>query len=136
MAGGRDVGEGRRQMRDGYRAIDQFGQVIDVFVSADETLRRHRFFEPAIGTTKLAPVEVVTDRAPTSPPVLDELLQRRGTTRPLRHHHVSRLTTVVSGEASSLRGLNQDPSARVIAAGTRSSRTFAVATMSRRSPSL
>jgi transposase-like protein len=37
-----------------YRAIDEFGQVIDIFVSMrrDATAAR-RFFEHAIGTTKL-----------------------------------------------------------------------------------
>jgi transposase-like protein len=58
-----------------YRAIDQFGQVIDVFVSARrDTMAAHRFFRRAIGTTKVAPVEVVTDRAATYPMVLEELL--------------------------------------------------------------
>jgi transposase-like protein len=58
-----------------YRAIDQFGQVIDVFVSARrDTMAAHRFFQRAIGTTKVAPVEVVTDRAATYPMVLEELL--------------------------------------------------------------
>ena len=58
-----------------YRAIDQFGQVIDVFVSTrrDSTAAR-RFFERAIGTTKTRPVEVVTDRAPTYPLVVEELV--------------------------------------------------------------
>jgi transposase-like protein len=58
-----------------YRAIDQFGQVIDVFLSARrDTMAAHRFFRRAIGTTKVAPVEVVTDRAATYPMVLEELL--------------------------------------------------------------
>jgi IS6 family transposase len=58
-----------------YRAIDQFGQVIDVLVSPrrDATAAR-RFFEQAIDTTKASPTEVVTDRAPTYPLVLEELL--------------------------------------------------------------
>jgi transposase-like protein len=57
------------------RAIDQFGQVIEVLVSARPVAdTAHRFLERAIGTTKLAPVEVVTDRAPRYPQVLDELL--------------------------------------------------------------
>jgi transposase-like protein len=58
-----------------YRAIDQFGQVIDVLVSSrrDATAAR-RFFHQAIGTTATIPVEVVpTERRPT-PAVLDELL--------------------------------------------------------------
>jgi transposase, IS6 family len=48
-----------------YRAIDQFGQVIDVYVSPrrDATAAR-RFFEKAIRETKTMPVEVVTDLAP------------------------------------------------------------------------
>ena len=58
-----------------YRAIDQFGQIIDVFVSArrDATAAR-RFFERAIGTTKVRPAEVTTDQAPVYPAVLEELL--------------------------------------------------------------
>jgi transposase-like protein len=62
-----------------YRAIDQFDQVIDVFVSPrrDITAAR-RFFERVIAMTKVAPVEVVTDRAARYPVVLNELLQRRG----------------------------------------------------------
>jgi transposase-like protein len=58
-----------------YLAIDQFGQVIDVFVSPrrDGTAAR-RFFERAIGTTKIMPREVVTDLAPTYSVVLEELL--------------------------------------------------------------
>jgi transposase-like protein len=57
-----------------YRAIDQFGQVIDVYVSPRRDVRAaRRFFERAIGTTKVTPSEVVTDRAPTYPLVLAEL---------------------------------------------------------------
>ena len=58
-----------------YRAIDQLGQVIDVFVSPRRHVQAARqFFEQAIGTTTVAPVEVVTDRAATYPIVVDELL--------------------------------------------------------------
>ncbi len=58
-----------------YRAVDQFGQVIDVFVSPRrDVVAARRFFERAIGTTKVTPVEVVTDQAATYPAVLDELL--------------------------------------------------------------
>jgi transposase-like protein len=42
------------QWRYVYRAIDQFGQVIDVFVSARRDAKAaRRFFERAIGTTKI-----------------------------------------------------------------------------------
>jgi transposase-like protein len=58
-----------------YRAIDQAGQVVDVFVSPrrDATAAR-RFFQQALGRTRVTPVEVVTDQAPTYPVVLEELL--------------------------------------------------------------
>jgi transposase-like protein len=54
---------------------DQFGQVIDVFVSARRNARAaRRFFEQAIAATKVMPVEVVTDHAPVYPAVLDAVL--------------------------------------------------------------
>jgi transposase-like protein len=58
-----------------YRAVDQFGQVIDVFVAPrrDATAAR-RFFQQAIGATKVTPTEVTTDRAPVYPVVLEALL--------------------------------------------------------------
>ena len=58
-----------------YRTIDQFGQVIDVFVSTRrDTTAARRFFQRPIGTTKASPVEVVTDRAAIYPVLLEELL--------------------------------------------------------------
>ena len=42
--------------RYGYRAIDQFGQVIDVFVSPRrDAAAARRFFQRAIGTMRVAP---------------------------------------------------------------------------------
>jgi transposase-like protein len=53
------------QWRYVYRAIDQFGQVIDVFVSRGRDARAaRRFFQHAIGATKVRPIEVTTDKAP------------------------------------------------------------------------
>jgi transposase-like protein len=58
-----------------YRAIDQFGQVIDVFMAGRRDVKAARwFFERAISTTKVIPSEVATDRAPTYPMVLEELV--------------------------------------------------------------
>jgi transposase-like protein len=73
-----------------YRAIDQSGQVIDVFVAMrrDATAAR-RFFKHAIGTTKTTPMEVVTDLAPVYPAVLDELL-------PAAWHRTDRYGTTTS----------------------------------------
>ena len=67
------------QWRYVYRAIDQFGQVIDVFMARRGDARSaRRFFERATGTTKRAPVEVVTDRAPVYAGVLEALLPSAG----------------------------------------------------------
>ena len=58
-----------------YRAIDQFGQVIDVFVSHHRDAQAaRRFFERAIDATKVAPAEVTTDQASVYLVVLEELL--------------------------------------------------------------
>jgi transposase-like protein len=49
-----------------YRAVDQYGQVIDVYASSrrdGEAARR--FFQRARNATGAAPTEVITDRAPT-----------------------------------------------------------------------
>ena len=57
-----------------YRAIDQFGQVIDVLVSEKRDLAAtRRFFSQALGTTTLTSVEVSTDQAAAYPHVLEEL---------------------------------------------------------------
>jgi transposase, IS6 family len=57
-----------------YRAIDQFGQVIDVLVSEKRDLAAtRRFFTRALEHSP-RPSEVSTDRAPAYPRVLDELL--------------------------------------------------------------
>jgi transposase-like protein len=102
-----------------YRAIDQFGQVIDVFVSRrrDANAAR-RFFEQAIGTVKVIPVEVITDRAATYPIVLDELL-------PAPWHRTERYANNrVEADHGRLKsrlrpmcGFKQDHSAKVVIAG-------------------
>jgi transposase-like protein len=102
-----------------YRAIDQFGQVIDVFMSRRRDARSaRRFFERAIGTTKRTPVEVTTDHAPVYPAVVDDLL-------PAAWHHTDRYANNrVEGDHGRLkarlrpmRGLKQDRSARIVIAG-------------------
>ena len=62
-----------------YRTIDQFSQVIDVYVSPGrDAAAARRFFERALGATKITPVEIVTDQAATYPVVLEELLPAAG----------------------------------------------------------
>jgi transposase-like protein len=107
------------QWRYVYRAIDQDGQVIDVFVSPRrDTAAAQRFFQQAIGATKVTPTEVVTDKAATYPIVLDELL-------PAAWHRTERYANNeieadhgrLKARLRPMRGLKQDRSARVIIAG-------------------
>jgi len=57
-----------------YRAIDQHGQIIDVYVSPRRDLRAARqFFESAIGAHG-HPEEIVTDKAPALARVIRELV--------------------------------------------------------------
>src|SRR5207244_853154 len=58
-----------------FRAIDQFGQVIDVFLSPRrDGHAARRFFSQAIDRTRISPVEVTTDRYRVYARVLDEML--------------------------------------------------------------
>jgi transposase-like protein len=107
------------QWRYVYRAVDQFRQVIDVFVSPRRDIEAARqFFEHAIGTTKVTPIEVVTDLAATYPVVLEEVL-------PAAWHRTDRYANNrveadhgrLKARLRSMRGLKQDRSARVIVAG-------------------
>jgi transposase-like protein len=51
-----------------YRAVDQYGPVMDVYVSAPRHRGSRRFFQRASTTTGVVvPAEVITDRAATYP---------------------------------------------------------------------
>ena len=101
-----------------YRAIDQFGQVIDVLVSQKRDLAAiRRFFTRALqhGTH---PTEVTTDRAQAYPRALDELLpaachvMKKYANNPIEADH-GRLKS----RLRPMRGLKQLRCARVISAG-------------------
>ena len=102
-----------------YRAIDQLGQVVDVLVCRrrDANAAR-RFFEQAIGATKVTPVEVTTDEAKVYPAVLEELL-------PTAWHRTDRYANNrvecdhgrLKAWLRPMRGLKQDRSARGVIAG-------------------
>jgi transposase-like protein len=55
-----------------YRAMDQHGQVIDVLLSQSRDGTAARAFFTRVMRFRPAPVEVMTDRAPVYPRVLDE----------------------------------------------------------------
>jgi transposase-like protein len=102
-----------------YRAIDQYGQVIDVLVSArrDADAAR-RFFRRALATLKVTPTEVVTDAAAVYPAVLDELV-------PSAWHHVERYADNpieadhgrLNHRLRPMRGLRTDRTAQVVITG-------------------
>jgi transposase-like protein len=101
-----------------YRAIDQFGQVIDVLVSEKRDLAAtRRFFTRALGQAP-RPAEVTTDRAQAYPGVLDELLS---TACHVREKYANNPIEADHGRLKSrlrpMRGLKRLPSARVISAG-------------------
>jgi transposase-like protein len=101
-----------------YRAIDQYGQVIDVLVSEKRDLAAtHRFFTRALERGS-RPCEVSTDRAPTYPRVLDELVPsarhivEQYTNNPIESDHGR-----FKARLRPMRGLKKLRSARVISTG-------------------
>jgi transposase-like protein len=102
-----------------YRAIDQFGQVIDVFVAARRDAKAaRRFFEQVISTTRVRPSEVVTDQALTYPVVLKEVLPAAWhRTHRYANNHVEADHGRLKARLGPMRGLEQDRSARVVIAG-------------------
>jgi transposase-like protein len=102
-----------------YRAVDQSGQVVDVFVSPRRDAKAaHRFFRRAIGTTKITPVEVVTDHAPVYPGVPGELAPAAWhRTDQYANNRVEADHGRLKARLGPMRGFKQDCSARVIIAG-------------------
>jgi IS6 family transposase len=100
-----------------YRAIDQFGQVIDVLVAEKRDLAATRRFSTHAREYGPSPPEVTTDRAPAYPQVLDELLPaachvtERYTANPIEADR-SRLKS----RLRPMRGLKRLRSARAISA--------------------
>jgi len=101
-----------------YRAVDQFGQVIDVLASPKrDSAATRRFFTRALEHGP-HPAEVTTDRAPTYPRLLDELL-------PAAHHvteqYANNIIEADHGRLKSrlrpMRGLKRLDSLRVISTG-------------------
>jgi transposase-like protein len=98
-----------------YRAVDQYGQVIDVLVSTRrDAVAARRFFTHALRRLKVIPSEVVTDAAPVYPGVLDELV-------PAAWHHVEQYANnpieadhgQLKRRLKPMRGLRTDRTAQV-----------------------
>jgi IS6 family transposase len=90
-----------------------------VFVSARrDSKAARRFFERAIGATKLTPVEVVTDQAPVYPAVLEEFLPAAWhRTEQYANNPVEADHGRLKARLRSMRGLKQGRTAGVVIAG-------------------
>jgi transposase, IS6 family len=90
-----------------------------VFVSPQRDAKAaRRFFERAIGTTKITPVEVVTDKAATHPIALDELLPAAWhRTDRYANNHIEADHGRLKARLGPMRGLKQERSATVVIAG-------------------
>ena len=66
-----------------HRPIDQYGQVIDVYVARKrDSAAARAFFQRALTTAGAAPSEIVTDRAPVYPKLVDELARTTASSTP------------------------------------------------------
>jgi transposase, IS6 family len=101
-----------------YRAIDQYGQVIDVLVSPKRDLAAtRRFFTHAL-EHGLRPSEVTTDRAPAYPRVIEELIPAAcHVTEQYANNVVEADHGRLKARLRPMRGLKRLRSARVISAG-------------------
>ncbi len=101
-----------------YRAIDQHGQVIDVWLSLRRDLTAARMFFGRALSLGTMPVEVTTDRAPVYPRVLDELVPSAlHTTEQYANNRVEADHGRLKARLRPMRGLKRFRSARIVAAG-------------------
>jgi IS6 family transposase len=101
-----------------YRAVDQHGQIIDVFVSARRDIRAaRRFFETALRAHG-DPVEVVTDRAPALRAVIEGLIPAAfHNTEQYANNRIEADHGRLKARLRPMRGLKRDRTARVIMRG-------------------
>jgi transposase-like protein len=101
-----------------YRAIDQDGQVIDVWLSARRDLTAARAFFGRALATGAVPVEVTTDRAPVYPRVLDEFIPGAlHNTEQYANNTIEADHGRLKARLRPMRGLKTFGSARVLATG-------------------
>lgn len=101
-----------------YRAIDQYGQVIDIWLSRKRDLTAARVFLTAALDTGSVPVEVTTDRAPAYPRILDELAPAAlHITEQYANNRVESDHGRLKARLRPMRGINTFRSARILATG-------------------
>jgi transposase-like protein len=101
-----------------YRAVDQYGQIIDVYVSPRrDTRAARRFFMRALDAHD-APTEVVTDRAPALRAAIAELMPAAfHNTEQYANNRIECDHGRLKARLRPMRGLKRDCSARVIVRG-------------------
>ncbi len=101
-----------------YRAIDQHGLVIDIWLSGKRDLTAARAFFTRALAAGTVPVEVTTDRAPAYPRVLDELIPGAlHVTEQYANNTVEADHGRLKARVRPMRGLKRFRSARILAAG-------------------
>ncbi len=101
-----------------YRAVDQYGQVIDVWLSTRRNLSAARTFFTRALAVGVVPVEVTTDRAPAFPRVLDELIPTAlHDTEQYANNRVEADHGRLKARLRPMRGLKTFRSAQIIASG-------------------
>jgi IS6 family transposase len=101
-----------------YRPIDQHGQVTHVLLAVKRDLTAARTFFVKALKVGTAPVEVTTDRAPSYPRVLDELLpQAMHTIEQYANNPIEADHDRLKARLRPMRGLKRHRSARTLAAG-------------------
>ncbi len=101
-----------------YRAIDQYGQIIDVYVSPRrDTRAARRFFTTAL-CAHGQPAEVATDRAWTLQAAIDELIPAAfHNTEQYANNRIEADHGWLKARLRPMRGLKRDHTARVIVRG-------------------
>jgi transposase, IS6 family len=101
-----------------YRAIDQYGQVIDVLLSPKRDLAATRRFFVRTLEHALCPTEVSTDRAPAYPRVIEKLIPAAcHVTEQYGSNCIEADHGRLKARLRPMRGLKRLRSARVISAG-------------------
>jgi transposase, IS6 family len=101
-----------------YRAVDQYGQIIDVYVSSRrDTRAARRFFTTALDAHG-EPVEIVTDRAPALRAAIDELIPAAfHNTEQYANNQIECDHGRLKARLRPMRGLKREGAARVVMRG-------------------
>jgi transposase-like protein len=101
-----------------YRRLIRSARSLTCSCPRRDVVAARRFFERAVGTTKVAPVEVVTDQAATYPMVLEELLPGAWhRTEQYANNRVEADHGRLKARLRPMRSLKQDRNARIVIAG-------------------